>query len=139
MEEEGEFDGMAHQQGPIILSAGSLDAAWSGPPEDGNVILHELAHLLDYKTEFADGVPSLIDARSADAWEDMIDGEMDRVERGDSILPDYAATEPAEFFACAVESFFVEPDLLEQHHPELFSAMRALFNQDPRTGKLQAV
>ena len=134
-EPEGEFDGMAHQQGPVILSARALDDCWSGDPEDGNVVLHELAHLLDYKTEFADGIPSLVDARSADAWSDLVLQEMDRVDRGDSILPDYAATEPAELFACAVESFFMEPDLLERHHPELFVALRVLFNLDPRSSR----
>ncbi|MBO6574740.1 MAG: zinc-dependent peptidase [Rhodothermales bacterium] len=133
IEAHADFDGMAHQQGPIILSIRALDTAWNRPG-DGNVVLHELAHLLDYKTEFADGMPALVDARSADAWADLVDREMDRIERGDSIIRDYGATEPAEFFACAVESFFVEPSRLARHHAELFGALKALFNLDPRAG-----
>jgi Mlc titration factor MtfA (ptsG expression regulator) len=138
IESEGEFDGMAHQQGPIILSVKALDECWQGDPGAGNVVLHELAHLLDYKTEFADGVPSLVDARSAVAWQALVHREMERIKRGRSILPDYGSTEPAELFACAVESFFEESDLLERRHPELFAALKALFNMDPRTGTMSA-
>lgn len=136
MEEEGEFDGMAHWQGPIILSARSMADSWA--KGDGNVVLHELAHLLDYKTEFADGVPSLIDARSSVAWEALVRREMARIERRDSVLDSYGATEPAEFFAVAVETFFEEPELLASHHAELFVALGALFNLDPRTGQAPA-
>lgn len=131
---EGEFDGMAHQQGPIILSSKALEESWERSGDGWNVVLHELAHLLDYKTEFADGVPSLIDPRSAVAWQDLVDREMRRIRRRRSILRSYGATDPAEFFAVAVESFFEQPDLMERRHAELFAALEALFNLDPRTG-----
>jgi len=131
---EGEFDGMAHQQGPIILSARALEESWERSNDGWNVVLHELAHLLDYKTEFADGVPSLIDPRSAVAWQDMVDREMERIRERQSILRPYGATDPAEFFAVAAENFFERPDLMEKHHSELFAALEALFNLDPRTG-----
>lgn len=131
---EGDFDGMAHQQGPIILSSKALEESWEEGEDGHNVVLHELAHLLDYKTEFADGVPSLIDPRSAVAWQDLVDREMRRIRRRRSILRGYGATDPAEFFAVAVESFFEQPDLMEKRHAKLFAALEALFNLDPRTG-----
>lgn len=131
---DGEFDGMAHQQGPIILSAHALEESWNNPGDASNVVLHELAHLLDYATEFADGVPSLVDSRSAEAWQALVRREMDRIRQGRSILDSYGATEPAEFFAVAVESFFEQPDRMESRHPELYNALEALFNVDPRSG-----
>jgi hypothetical protein len=134
VESEGEFDGMAHQQGPVILSAKALDESWRDGEDGGNVVLHELAHLLDYKTEFADGVPSLVDPRSTVAWQTLVRKEMRRIRRRRSILDRYGATDPAEFFAVAVESFFGKPDRLEARHPELYAALEALFQMDPRTG-----
>lgn len=131
---EGEFDGMAHQQGPVILSAAALEDSWGDGEDGSNVVLHELAHLLDYKTEFADGVPSLVDPRSTVAWQALVRKEMLRIRRRRSILDSYGATDPAEFFAVAVESFFEQPDLLEERHPKLFAALEALFQMDPRTG-----
>jgi len=112
----------------------ALEESWADRDDGRNVVLHELAHLLDYATAFADGVPSLVDARSTRAWEALVKREMDRIRRGNSILDDYGATEPAEFFAVAVESFFERPGRMQRLHPELFAAMAALFNMDPRTG-----
>ncbi|NNF02823.1 MAG: zinc-dependent peptidase [Rhodothermales bacterium] len=131
---DGEFDGMAHQQGPIILSSIALEEAWERSDDGWNVVLHELAHLLDYETDFADGVPSLIDPRSAVAWQELVDREMRRIQRRRSILREYGATDPAEFFAVAVESFFERPEMMAKRHGELFAALEALFNLDPRTG-----
>jgi len=132
---EGEFDGMAHQHGPVILSAKALEESWAYGEDGHNVVLHELAHLLDYETEFADGVPSLIDRRSTVAWQEMVRKEMRRIRRRRSILRGYGATDPAEFFAVAVESFFERSHLMAMRHPELFAALEALFNLDPRTGE----
>jgi Mlc titration factor MtfA (ptsG expression regulator) len=133
-EGEAEFDGMAHAQGPIILSSKALDQSWADADDGLNVVLHELAHLLDFETDFADGIPSLVDPRSAAAWQQLVRKEMRRIRRRRSILRGYGATNPSEFFAVAVESFYERPDLMERRHPELFTAMKALFNLDPRTG-----
>ena len=126
------FDGMAHQRGPIILSAPAIDESWASVDDGHNVVLHELAHLLDYEDEFADGVPSLIHPDSAVAWRDLVEKEIRRVKIGRSVLRRYAAKSPAEFFAVSVENFFERPDLLAERHPELFAALEALFGLDPR-------
>jgi hypothetical protein len=126
------FDGMAHQQGPIILSALAIEESWANVEDGQNVVLHELAHLLDYENEFADGVPSLIHSGSAVAWHDLVEKEMRRVKLGRSVLRRYAAKNKAEFFAVAVENFFERSNLLAESHPELFSALQALFSLDPR-------
>ena len=131
---EGDFDGMAHEQGPVILSTKAMKESWAHGSDGENVVLHELAHLLDYETQFADGVPSLIDPRSTVAWQALVKKEMQRIEDGRSMLDSYGATEPAEFFAVAVETFFERPDAMAKRHPKLFAALEALFNLDPRTG-----
>jgi Mlc titration factor MtfA (ptsG expression regulator) len=49
------------------------------------------------------------------------------------MLRRYAAQNPAELFAVAVENFFERPDLMSRRHPELFAALRNIFRIDPLT------
>ena len=137
-EETGDFDGMAHQQGPIILSSKAIEESWADPYDGSNVVLHELAHLLDYENEFADGVPSLVDPGSTVAWRELVRKETKRVRMGRSMLRRYAAKNHAEFFAVAVENFFERPQVMEERHPELYAALKALFNLDPQRWKAEA-
>lgn len=131
-EETGAFDGMAHQQGPIILSTIAIEESWADPRDGSNVVLHELAHLLDYKNAFADGVPSLLDPGSTVAWQELVRKETRRIRLGRSMLRRYAAKNPAEFFAVAVENYFERPDVMAERHPELHAALKALFNLELR-------
>jgi hypothetical protein len=80
----------------------------------------------------AEGVPSLMDRSSAKAWSQLVRREMQYVRLGKSLLRRYAATNPAEFFAVAAENFFDRPQQLYDRHPELFEALTAFFNLDPR-------
>lgn len=132
------YDGMAHQQGPIILTASAVEAGWAHARGADNVVLHELAHLFDFDNEGADGVPSLVAASSAADWQALMRREMERVQRGRSILRPYAAEAPSEFFAVAVETFFEQPERMARHHGDLFGALVAFFHLDPRTGRRTA-
>ena len=129
--EEASFEGMAHSHGPIILSAGAVESTWSVAGTGRNVILHELAHLLDYEDSFADGIPALVEPKSQEAWKKLIQNEISRIVRGRSILRDYGATNPAEFFAVAVETFFERPHQMKKGHPELYQAIETLLNLNP--------
>lgn len=126
------YDGMAHQQGPVLLSAQAAIESWSPPDDGSNVVLHELAHLFDFENTGADGIPSLIDPASERPWQELVHREMRRVHQGRSMLRPYAATAPSEFFAVAVEGFFEQPEQMHERHPELFEALTAFFNLDPR-------
>jgi len=128
------YDGMAHQQGPILLAAPAVEASWADPHDADNVVLHELAHLFDFDNEGPDGVPSLVASSSAADWQALVRREMRRVRRGRSLLRPYAAEAPSEFFAVAVETFFEQPDRMARHHEDLFRALVAFFHLDPRTG-----
>ncbi|PSQ70975.1 MAG: hypothetical protein BRD38_03840 [Bacteroidetes bacterium QH_9_67_14] len=126
------FDGMVHQQGPILLSTRAVRASWSDPPSGGeNVVLHELAHLFDFQSEGADGVPSLMAPASESAWRELVRRETARVRSGRSMLRDYAASAPSEFFAVAVEAFFERPAQMQRRHAELYEALKNFFNLDP--------
>lgn len=53
-------------------------------------------------------------------------------ERGiPSVLDDYGATNPAEFFAVATECFFEKSAALRRKHPRLYEELKAYYRQDP--------
>ena len=129
LDTEGLFAGMMNPQGPVLLSVPAVEYGWQH--RDGlNVVLHELAHLLDVQGS-ARGLPALLAPESAKAWKQLVREEIRKVTSGRSVLRPYAATNSAELFAVAVEQFFERPEHLETGHPELFSALVALFNVNP--------
>jgi len=128
---EASFEGMAHSHGPVILSAAALEHVWSQRAGGRNVVLHELAHLLDYENTVADGMPALIEPSSREAWKKLVRREMARIGDGRSLLRYYGATSPAEFFAVAVETFFEKPELMKDRHIELYQALAVMLNLDP--------
>ncbi|HEX9610635.1 MAG TPA: zinc-dependent peptidase, partial [Gemmatimonadales bacterium] len=48
-----------------------------------------------------------------------------------SVLDHYGAKNKAEFFAVATETFFEQPEQLQQRHPELYDELRRFYGQDP--------
>jgi MtfA peptidase len=48
-----------------------------------------------------------------------------------TVLDDYGATNPAEFFAVATECFFENPHQLQQYHPQLYNELKEFYQQDP--------
>jgi len=47
------------------------------------------------------------------------------------LLDEYAAEDPAEFFAVATEFFFERPRALRARHPDLYTQLRVFYRQDP--------
>lgn len=135
----GEFS----HQGAIVLA---WDAVRNGLVEPGsghNVVLHEFAHQLDYEDGFVDGAPLLGHGESLPArkrryaeWSRIMREEYERLRaralRGQpDVLNNYGATNPAEFFAVATESFFCKPGELREQHPALYDQMSWYYKQDP--------
>jgi len=58
----------------------------------------------------------------------------DRVEHDKKTLIDsYGATNPAEFFAVATETFFEKPNQLNQKHLSLYELLQRYYRLDPQT------
>lgn len=127
--------GEAWQNGMVVLSWEDIKAGANG--SDGhNVILHEFAHVLDFEDGASDGRPILDSAQAVAAWTAIIKTEFDRqqaaVDAGqDAALDPYAATNKAEFFAVATETFFEAGKHLRERLPELYDQMRNFYQQDP--------
>ena len=48
-----------------------------------------------------------------------------------ALIDEYAAEEPAEFFAVLSEAFFETPDALRTSYPEVYGLLAAFYRQDP--------
>jgi MtfA peptidase len=130
--EHASISGMVHHQGPILYSKRDLAAGFRR--DDGhNVGLHELAHVLDLADGYADGVPIGAAWASDAPWLEIITDRLRKLRsrRYARVLRDYAATNEAEFFAVAVESFFERPQALRDKDPELYGMLCDYFGQDP--------
>ncbi len=105
--------------------------------EDGhNVVLHEFAHQLDQEDGQAEGVPILPRVMDYAVWSKVMTVEYlqlcDRVEQGKkTVIDSYGATNPAEFFAVATETFFEKPNQLNQKHPSLYEILQRYYRLDP--------
>ncbi len=106
--------------------------------QDGhNVVLHEFAHQLDQEDGRAEGVPILRRALDYQVWSEIMTAEYlqlgDRVGKGKkTVIDSYGATNPAEFFAVATETFFEKPYQLSQKHQALYELLQRYYRLDPR-------
>jgi MtfA peptidase len=127
--------GEAWLRGAIILSWDDvrLDA---GDFQDGrNVTLHEFAHQLDQQDGTFNGAPLLETRSHYRSWARVLMKEYqalgEAADRGQQTLIDqYGATDPAEFFAVITEAFFETPKALKEEHPELYEELKKFFHQD---------
>jgi Mlc titration factor MtfA (ptsG expression regulator) len=128
--------GESWETGSVVLSWRNV-AEGARDPEDGlNVVLHEFAHQLDQADGGADGVPILKRRGEYREWAEVFTACYDllckRVNRGErTVLDDYGATNPAEFFAVATETFFEEPGQLKRAHRDVYEALQRFYGLDP--------
>ena len=52
-----------------------------------------------------------------------------------TVLNAYGATNPAEFFAVATETFFEKPQQLQAAEPDLYAELKEYYHQDPAAGR----
>ena len=116
--------------GKLLLSRPSLHQGFMSPGRN-NTGIHEFAHLLDKADGSTDGIPEyFLDNAYLVPWVEMIRAEAEAIEHGESDIDPYALTNKAEFFAVASEYFFNRPAAFADNHPELFSLMERVFQQD---------
>ena len=128
--------GEAWVDGVVVLAWDDVLAGASDIHDGHNVVLHEFAHQLDQEDGVADGAPILEHRSNHVAWARVLGSEFELLrkdaEQGRrSVLDDYGATNPAEFFAVATECFFEKPGPLRRKHPELYEELKAYYRQDP--------
>jgi len=101
-----------------------------------SVVIHEFAHQLDQIDGNADGVPTLDDGAAYSTWADIMGKEYTKMlkevqKRHKTLLDAYGATNPAEFFAVATETFFEKSEQMQKKMPETYSILSNFYKLDP--------
>ncbi len=130
--------GEAWPTGAIVLSWDEVCQASSDDRDGTNVTLHEFAHLLDMEGGAADGTPILKNNEQYMEWAKVFEAEFKHLRRVSrrgrpTVLDEYGAEHPAEFFAVTTEAFFENPIALKQLHPALYGELKEYYQQDPVT------
>jgi Mlc titration factor MtfA (ptsG expression regulator) len=128
--------GEAWTDGVVVLSWDDVRAGAADIHDGHNVVLHEFAHQLDQEAGAADGAPVLEHRSQYVTWARTLGAEYERLRQDAasgrrSVLDEYGATNPAEFFAVATECFFEKPISLRRKHPELYEELKRFYRQDP--------
>ena len=136
-QEANGLSGESWGKGPVILS-------WEDVKKDSytlhsghNIVIHEFAHKLDMLSGRANGQPPLTTDMPIEKWSSVLgDAYMTLANQINhhkhTYINNYAATNPAEFFAVCCEYFFTAPDILEKHCPDVYEQLKSYFKQDPK-------
>ena len=137
--EESDEPYLGHTQENLSALVLAWDSSLHGARslDDGeNVVLHEFAHQLDFEGGGVDGTPPLESRRQYASWARVLGAEYDALRHASetgapSVLDEYGAENPAEFFAVATEAFFERPIELRERHRALYDELRTFYRQDP--------
>jgi Mlc titration factor MtfA (ptsG expression regulator) len=128
------ISGEAHLHGPVVLAWDSVLAAtqWDAA---GNVVIHEFAHKIDMADGSVDGTPPLATEREVAEWTRVWTAAFrDLVSRVEYRLPSsidaYGATNEAELFAVATETYFLNPHGLRWDYPALYLLIDRYYRPD---------
>jgi Mlc titration factor MtfA (ptsG expression regulator) len=124
------------QMGSMVLAWDAVTAGAADAHDGRNVVFHEFAHQLDYEDYSTDGVPLLRSRQQEQSWSSVMRVEFASLQAASdtgipTLLDHYGATNPAEFFAVAVEAFFERPKSMKFRHPRMFEELQRYFQQDP--------
>ena len=142
--------GEAMDGGPLMLSWEDVASAGERAAIGHNVVIHEFVHKMDMRElqvgEHPQGAPTLPDGflntgdpRAARAhWQRVMKGAYEGFREAVAMaerfggeppwLDDYAAKDPAEFFAVTCEAYFVSRERFGQEFPALLALYDGFFN-----------
>ncbi|QBG47731.1 zinc-dependent peptidase [Verrucomicrobia bacterium S94] len=127
--------GESWSSGVVVLSWDSVQGGARNFRDGHNVTFHEFAHQLDQESGNADGAP-ILGSNAYQTWARVFSMEFNdlvkKTEKGrKDVMDEYGATNPAEFFAVATETFFEKPLQMKNKHPELFEKLLGYYKVDP--------
>jgi MtfA peptidase len=145
--EEGDEDRLGHtgqRLGALVLAWDAVRHGAAAPADGRNLVLHEFAHQLDFENDSGDGTPVLGTRGDYLVWARVMSAEFEALRNAawlgeETMIDNYGATNPGEFFAVITEAFFERPRALRKKHPELFEQLQRFYRQDPTTYSLEEV
>ncbi len=128
--------GESWNQGKVVLAWDSVEQGVRNLYDGHNVVLHEFAHQLDHASGASNGAPLLKTRGAYQSWAHVLSKEFEELQQDvqygkQSLLDHYGATNPAEFFAVATETFFERPEQMRQGHRELYNELMKFYQVDP--------
>ncbi|MEQ1843618.1 MAG: M90 family metallopeptidase [Verrucomicrobiales bacterium] len=120
----------------VVLSWHSVRSGAAGKHGGLNVVFHEFAHQIDQADGDPDGAPGFDEPEDAARWSEVFRQSYDDLVEevahgGDPLLDEYAATDPAEFFAVTTETFFERPRDLDREMPDVYDELADFYGLDP--------
>ena len=128
--------GEAWGDGAVVLSWEDVHFGAADVGDGRNLVLHEFAHQLDMENNAANGAPVLPRRSMYVAWARVLESEYERLQSDmgkgrKTVMDEYGASCPAEFFAVATECFFDSPQKLYRSHRQLYEQLKEFYQQDP--------
>jgi len=123
-------------QGKVVLAWDNVEEGVRNLTDGHNVVLHEFAHQLDSESGSHNGAPVLATRGAYRSWAYVFTNEFEELKKEaikgkKGLLDHYGATNPAEFFAVASETFFEQPLKMRKSHRELFEELVNFYQLDP--------
>lgn len=136
LEEKQIKSGESWHIGIVVLSWNDVRRDALNWKDGRNVVLHEFAHQLDQEGGSASGVPILEKRSDYINWARVFSREYEtlrsELEQGwETVIDEYGATDPAEFFAVVTETFFEKPFQMEKKHTELYNELKRYYKLNP--------
>lgn len=128
--------GESWESGSVILSWRSVQRGGEDAKDGHNVVIHEFAHQLDQENRHADGLPQLESRNTVGNWAHAFSEAYEHfckdLDAGrKTVMDPYGATNPAEFFSVATETFFERAKKLKEDYPALYDQLRKYYGLDP--------
>ncbi|MGK0271655.1 MAG: Mlc titration factor MtfA (ptsG expression regulator) [Cocleimonas sp.] len=128
--------GEAWSRGPVILAWTDVERDSFSPRAGHNVTIHEFSHKLDMLNGRANGMPPLHPNMRRSVWTQSLSQAYDILvskirNHEQTAINEYAATNPAEFFAVISETFFTAPAIVKQHSPDVYDQLVLFYKQKP--------
>ena len=135
-DEDAFYSGLAWQGGPLIFSWPSALRGSRKSGDGANVIIHEFVHHIDGLDGEMGGTPIIESAELRRRWDEVFQRRyaelVDDLESGRRpTIDEYAATNLAEFFSVASESFFDSPARLQLDLPDVYEVLSDFFDIKP--------
>ena len=128
--------GESWSQGKVVLAWDNVQKGAMNLQDGHNVVLHEFAHQLDHESGSTNGAPVLNTRGAYRSWAHIFSEEFEELQKDavrgrHSLMDHYGATNPAEFFAVATETFFEQPKQMVVYHHELYQQLKDYYKLDP--------
>ena len=134
-EDDSVILGEAQNWGTVVLSYEAVLRGLKNAEDGSDTATHEFAHVLDRDGGAFNGTPRLRNYDHYKPWGEIMSYHYLSLRKGRSrqkeVLSLYGATNEAEFFAVATETFFEKPEKLGNQLPDLYDLLKQFYECDP--------